>query len=97
MCVCVFLADSDITLNTPRADFSGSVPFVNITMSLIPDNIAQEMDETFAITIAPGNTVAMQVFSSYMIQSRINGTAIDSDSEFTHTWQNTGADFPPHF
>ena len=92
-----FLADSDIKLNTPRADFGGSVPFVSVTMSLIPDNIAQEMNETFAITIAPGNAAATQVLSSYTIQSRINGTSIDSDSEYTHTWQNTRSRFPPTF
>ena len=80
MCLCAFIvASNDIKLNTPRLTFDGANSFQNVSISLIPDNIALERNETFRISLGLGNLPLAQMPS--FTSTQLNGIVIDTDSE----------------
>ena len=66
-------------INTNRLDFDGSVDILNVFFSLFVDSVAQEKVEFFNITLDISTDL-----DSYMKETYLNGSVIDSDREFNN-------------
>ena len=67
-------------INTNQLDFDGSVDILNVSFSLFVDSVAQEKVEFLNITL---NIISTDL-DSYMKETYLNGSVIDSDREYNN-------------
>ena len=82
----MYIGENDITLITTQLKLLPGTIQQNIEFSLRVDNIAQELDETFVITLeVPDGTFS----SGANIRNRLEGVIMDSDGRLTYFYNDS--------